>query len=635
MQRNIGRLFLLALLALLNLTNELAAAPVTPPLTLTAHTTRAEFQDALDYFVDDAAAMTLAQAQQQRFSPVRGAFKSGYSSAAIWFRLRVRLAADAPVDWMLTFGPPYLNHVTLYVENPRAADGFERREYGDHALQEHLPSRLFASPLTLSPERTLTLYFRIHSSSTLYLDGAFVPLEAFGGQESGATLWIGLYLGALLTLFFINVLAGMWLRDRALIYYAVYVLSLFFLHSGSKGMSNLLLLSDWRMDLWMGVGVYGGVIGSSLMFDQLFDYARHRPLLHRAILLLTALSLIALPFSVTPYYSQHVGLFIIGGQAVALYTLGMLARRVLRRRAQPHDALYLWAFVPPAISMILNLLAVFGVMHLDNSVRDFYLVSSLFHLLLLNFALAQRIKDIDANRKKAERHAEEMERRATEQRNFLAVLSHEIKSPLGKISTSAQMIALTHPDIPEAALTRVGRIRNSAVGLSDMVERILTSEALAQGMLTLRREPVALTHVVDNALTALAEEERSRIAIHIEPPDLRFEVDPDLLTLALSNALSNGLKYSPADQPVTVRASVAHAMLTIEITDQGVGMSPQDVARLSAMYARGQSASGTSGAGLGGYILYSAVHAHDGRVQIDSQPGVGTRLRITLPPHAE
>src|SRR5262249_1947129 len=104
-----------------------------------------------------------------------------------------------------------------------------------------------------------------------------------------------------------------------------------------------------------------------------------------------------------------------------------------------------------------------------------------------------------------------------------------------------------------------------------------------------------------------------------------------LLRHVFVNVIGNGIKYSPADAPISIRITEHDSVVRVTVEDQGSGISPDELSRVRIPYYRGQNSRGTRGAGLGLYVVDRIVEAHRGRLSIESKIGRGTKVTIELP----
>ncbi|XUM23330.1 ATP-binding response regulator [Bradyrhizobium oligotrophicum S58] len=221
---------------------------------------------------------------------------------------------------------------------------------------------------------------------------------------------------------------------------------------------------------------------------------------------------------------------------------------------------------------------------------------------------------------------------------ILGTVAHDLKNPLGVILGRTEMLTeLIATGASAASITsQVGHIRDAAKRLTSMVDHLI-SDAMADAFdITIRREPVditALIHEVVEANQPLALNKQQVIEVSA-PTLLSTMCDIDRIREAIDNLLSNAIKYSPIGGRITVNAADDGDNTIIGITDQGAGLSPEDLGRLFGRFQRlsAKPTAGESSTGLGLSIVKRIVDMHGGEVTARSDgPGSGSTFTITLP----
>ena len=253
--------------------------------------------------------------------------------------------------------------------------------------------------------------------------------------------------------------------------------------------------------------------------------------------------------------------------------------------------------------------------------------------------MADRIQSAFAERAASETAARESERRM---RQFAADASHELRTPLTSIRGYAELFgqgAITD----DADLRRaMARIEEQATRMGVLVDDLLLLARMDQQR-ALETEPVDLVSVVLDAVrdARLAQPQR-RIDPAIEVAGGRLVVTGDEVGLrqVVTNLLTNAIRHTPVETPVTVRVGVEPAgadavagWAVVEVADEGPGLSAADAARIFERFYRtdGARSRDLGGTGLGLAIVDSMVRAHGGHVEVDTLPGQGARFRALLP----
>jgi PAS domain S-box-containing protein len=226
------------------------------------------------------------------------------------------------------------------------------------------------------------------------------------------------------------------------------------------------------------------------------------------------------------------------------------------------------------------------------------------------------------------------ERRAVErmQREFLSMVTHELRNPVTSIRGYAQLMMRRGRYVEGAAEVMVTQAKR----LERIIDDLLDVSRLEAGGLQLHREPVDLVALV----RAAAEQAQALTRAHsvrVEAPDgpLVGQWDATRLQQVLHNLLSNAIKYSPDGGPIVVRVAAAAAEAQVSVTDQGIGIAPEALPKLFSRFFRTDAArtTGVQGLGLGLHICKALVEAHGGRMWVASVPGQGSTFTFTLPFH--
>ncbi len=218
-------------------------------------------------------------------------------------------------------------------------------------------------------------------------------------------------------------------------------------------------------------------------------------------------------------------------------------------------------------------------------------------------------------------------------RDFVANVSHELKTPIGAISVLAE--TLLDVDDPEVAQRLAGRLQNEALRLADTVDELLTLARIESGEHG-PLSPVRLDDVMVAVVGRVEHQSQARsvtVGLHIDPQDLTVTGDRVQLVSAFGNLVDNAVKYSPEASTVEVAAVVSEGTVTVTVTDHGVGIPEADLERVFERFYRvdrGRSRD-TGGTGLGLSIVRHVVLNHGGEIAVSSKEGQGTTFAVTLP----
>ena len=237
----------------------------------------------------------------------------------------------------------------------------------------------------------------------------------------------------------------------------------------------------------------------------------------------------------------------------------------------------------------------------------------------------------------AERQREFAEAASAAKSEFLSRMSHEIRTPLNAITGFAQLMRLQlgQGSSDNPLRNYIEQILHAGRHLSGLVNDVLDLQQVEAGVVKLKPEAIALEDELVQCLSMLlpmAEQREISMSSYIEPYAAVL-ADRQRLRQVLMNIGSNAIKYNRDGGSVVVRAQrQADGTVLLSLQDTGTGMTAEQLARLYQPFERlGRETSSVAGTGLGLIITRSLVESMGGHMDIVSQPGVGTRVSVTLP----
>jgi two-component system, OmpR family, sensor histidine kinase SenX3 len=231
------------------------------------------------------------------------------------------------------------------------------------------------------------------------------------------------------------------------------------------------------------------------------------------------------------------------------------------------------------------------------------------------------------------RDVSEARRVESVRRDFVANVSHELKTPIGALGLLAETMAAT--DDPSVVQQLADRVVREADRLSRIVDDLLDLSTIeAQESPSRAPIPVRLlvTETVD-LVQAAADLADVPIRISPEPPEIEIACDRRQMRSALMNLLDNAIKYSGPGQSIEVGAQVDGDRLELVVRDHGIGIPTRDLERIFERFYRVDRARSrdTGGTGLGLAIVRHVVQAHGGEVTVTSSEGEGSTFTIQIP----
>jgi two-component system phosphate regulon sensor histidine kinase PhoR len=230
----------------------------------------------------------------------------------------------------------------------------------------------------------------------------------------------------------------------------------------------------------------------------------------------------------------------------------------------------------------------------------------------------------------------ELRRLENLRRELVANVSHELKTPLAAIKAYAETLRLGAVNDPDNNLAFVRRIEEQADRLHELILDILQIARLEQGQETFDIAPVSLVELVEDAVHQFADTAAAKqidLCTELPAGKLVAMADDEGVRTILSNLIDNALKYTPSGGRVTIRGLSDGDFVALEVADTGIGIAPQDQARIFERFYRVDKARSRElgGTGLGLSIVKHLAQSFGGEVGVTSQPGRGTTFRVELP----
>jgi two-component system sensor histidine kinase SenX3 len=219
-------------------------------------------------------------------------------------------------------------------------------------------------------------------------------------------------------------------------------------------------------------------------------------------------------------------------------------------------------------------------------------------------------------------------------RDFVANISHELKTPIGAVGLLAEAMHEAADD-PDMVRKFADRLTTEAARLAGITREIIELSRLQAAAALAELEPVRIDDVILQAV------DRNKVAAHAKNVELKvggeentyvFGDEPSLI-VAIDNLISNAVQYSPDDSRVGVGVSIKDDCVEIAVTDQGIGMSADEAARVFERFYRTDQARSrtTGGTGLGLSIVKHTINNHGGDVRVWSKPGKGSTFTVRIP----
>lgn len=599
-------------------------------------------------------------AQAKGWVDLPGNLSAGFTSSAIWLRLTLDVQSSAPNGWILQLSNALVDDARLYVQQ---SDG---RWHLLDLAGENVPRALwpvdYRSPVFhFEPDGTgeHVLLVRLQSKNALASRLHIWQRMAFDNHSRREGLFFGLYFGFYLLL--IGFQTIFWMATRAP------MSGLFLLYLSSCVMNEVVSLGlvqqitglpvTWS-DRLVGVGIVVSVLLGVLITCRQLNLATRYPRLVRWLVRGVAGMVLAC-----------AGLVVLGHYAWGMVPIQLLALLLilffsglgtyLLLRGYRPARFFALAFGVFYLGVLIGFLRNLGYLPVNPWTEHASALGTMLHMILLSLfvvgrhehrrrvrerrqanlaaelvrrhnrrlekQVARRTADLSQEIKRRERLEEELraslelERRVREeQRDFVAMVSHEFRTPLAIIGTSAQQLGRNLDAPSEKSFERCSNIREAANRLMKLVDEYLTEDRISETPVEPRLERFDLCALVEQLSQEFLPE---RVICRHDLGTGIIESDPGLLRIALRNLLANADRHAPPGETVEVELTQQGGMLHILVSNPAEAFSAVERENLFRKYYRGMGAQHSPGAGLGLYLVRRIAEILGGTVTLNGTGG--------------
>jgi len=628
----------------------------------------------LERLDDPGGVLDAAQADAAPgWSALPGSLNAGFTSSTIWLRLAVDVEQVEPDGWMLRLGNALLDDVRVYAQEPggwallgHGGEDVPRREW---PVDYRSPAFRFVPAVA----GRHVLLLRLQSKNAMVTRLEVMPRLAFENRSRREGLLFGAYAGFYLLL--IGLHAVFWRMTRAP------MSGLFFAYIGFCIFNEVMSLGPIQQlsglpvsvsDRLVGLGIACALPIATAMTLRQLELARLYPRTVRWTLRVFSAAALACSLLILS------GRFAMGMQPIQLLALAFMPVMTTLagylmwrgwRAARYFLPIFGVFYVGVAVGFLRNL----GVVPVNAFTENSTMLGTMVHMLLLSLVIigrherqrrarelrqanlaaelarehnqrlelqvAQRTADLSGEIRRREqveeelRQALESERKVlAEQRDFVAMVSHEFRTPLAIIGTSAQQLSRNLDAPTDKSRTRCQNIWEASLRLLSLVDQYLTDDRIREPRAELQEDVCDLRAMFAELESAFPP---GRIRCAFDPPAVPVRSDAGLLHIALRNLLANADRHAPPDGVVDVAVRDDGRELRIDVGNRGALIPEPERERLFQKYYRGQNARQKPGAGLGLYLV-RRIAARLGGALVLAQAGGDepVTFRLSLPRRA-
>lgn len=596
----------------------------------------------------------------ERFRRLATPFSGGFSRSAFWLRL------DLPADfgpeeerWLEIF-PPILDELTVF--EPAAA-GWKAHASGDlrpfsgrEIAYHHFLFRLHGGGAGRP------LYLRVRSHKALAVNGSLWRPAAFAQAAIGESLGAGLYFGvwAIALIVFIGYAIVFRYRTHFVLVVAnsAAVLGVASLHGYHA--QYLLPDSPAVASVLVGILVTLGMAVQVWLLRTIMYTGTRMPRLDRVLFVLSLAIAGSAVFEFTDLAAYVSAAVSLTSPFCAVVGLLLSAQQLREKRAGA--VVLLVAFAVHALVAFPVTFTVLGLLPPFPLLLSGWQLELPFHLLLIHAALVARIwarektlrRDLEGALAASRQAERELERRVDdrtrelaaakqavenalaterrlllEQRQFMAMVSHEFRTPLAVIDSVATNLTEVPLAGEEDLAGRSRQVRRAVKRLARLVENCLADERVDGEALAPQIQAASPEALVREAAEIVQWSPQHCLRLDFQDLPATVACDPTLVRMALSNLIDNAVKYSPGGE-VTVRSWSAADQVCFAVSDHGPGIPPEAREAVFRRFARGADVRGKPGVGLGLHVARKIAELHGGDIEIADRDGFGATFVLSL-----
>ena len=614
----------------------------------------------------------------EKFQPLNMAFPNfGFSRSAYWFRFEIVNATDAPMDLLLEQEMAWMNLIELYI--PGRSGQYDIRRAGvDFPFSEReYEHNHFLFALQAKPGETQTFYLKLESVLPIIAPLNIWEREAFWQSSNDWAYYYGFLFGSLLFAFLYNSFLFITLKEWVYFCYSLFIASIFMLYFSTEGFTFHFLLQNNPLLVNRITITFTSLAWLTLiLFSVSFLETKiNLPKMDRAFRILSALYITFIPVNLlNPDLSSTIFLPMALGNVtlILLLSAGVVSWLNGNRSAR----FYMLGTTSTFLGTSVNVLWVFGLTPANNIFYHAIGIGTLIDVILLSFALSDRVKILREEKELAqvaaiesEKAARQIETRAKEELEtkveertcelagekeraeqsreqaeaanklkdqFVTLVSHDLRAPLGNIMGLMELFRekTRGAALDGRHLNLLDRAANNCNGLIGMIDRLLDISRLRSGKMRVAKQFILTRYMLEDRierLTHSAQEKMISITMDI-PQGHRIFADENLFGEVVQNIVSNAIKFLDEGGQVTIRAEEGPSG-AIVITDNGPGIGGAILPDIFNAHKKTSTrgTKGEKGMGLGLPLSQDIMKAHGGKIQVESQPGAGATFRLTLP----
>lgn len=553
-------------------------------------------------------------------------FGHNYPAPVIWIRFTIDLKNYNEAFWYLTQNYEHVGHLTLFY--PITPNQFDRLQLTEEApasqRQFQIHTYLFQVPKpTTSPT---TYYMRyVPAGHVLSIDLSWASTKGAIEYVDSNQLIMGLFFGSLLAMLFYNLLLCVYLRDLAYVYYVYYLTAFIITFIFLNGFAPLIVQLSPFYERFFTASSYAAVQGMILFarqFLMLKSSIRWLDIYLRIFQWILFFGGVALFFQ-SPGNAYHYGYMVLN--SIILLVFPFLIFAGLARWYQGYEParIYSAGWIIFAITIAALALRSLGIIP-ANIITVFSIqAASVWESILFAIALAYRLRLISEETAKAKNA-------------FLAMVSHELSTPLQRIISALDLMTLKGMD-KAVGLKDWTKLESGVQHLEMQMKDLRDYARLGSGKMQINKtlfNPVQIISELSESLNKLAKEKNLEYQEDIQIPNGVINSDALRFQQIINNLCINAIKYTETGH-VTLRVlyDEKNPTLIIQVVDSGIGIEAKNIKKILEPFTQVDVSSTRKygGLGMGLAIVQQLVNLLGGKLYFDSVVGKGTNVEVRIP----
>lgn len=613
------------------------------------------------YFEDKERNTSLDRARKLfdagKFNPADANFNFGFSDSPYWVHFAFSIQEDNPqFEWkdiLLEFNYPHIDDMQIY----RSIGQSEPRLYsslGDHLPfpERMIPDSVFVIPDVVKVNDSYHYWIRVDTTSSMMLLMSIWDKDNYIEEKNHRLLAYGIYYGILIVMMFYNMFIGLSIKDRTYLHYVGYI--------GFFTIFQACLFGHAYQYFWpMMPKLNELVLSSSLLLSLMFAVNFSRSFLqiekqHPRVnkLLIAVVSLCAICFVISFFVGYRISILLavwVGFCSVLSIFIAAINSMLTGYRGAK---LFLFAWITLLIASVVMGLTASGILPANIFTRHAAQVGSALEVILLSLALADRINRIKSEKRFIEKQSKlkleeknielnhalnQLKKSNTLKDEFLATISHELRTPMNGIEGSLQVIQ--DGIVDGSVKPHVDAAAQSANRMTQLVDSLLEYSEIQSGNWHLHEQPF----ILDRIIKKFENEIKSDCSIKgisfniINNTNLQYQLMGDSLRLQhmLFQLLDNAVKFTHKGSiTLTINSYEIDGgcQLSFTISDTGIGIATDTLKNIFESFRQmdGSFARQYGGLGIGLSLCKAIVDRMGGTISVDSALNEGTAFEITI-----